>query len=59
MAFPWQRQEAREEKPGEEGEGERGGGITMEEQGRGEQLARGAGEWGQQRDGEVGLGFGA
>ena len=50
--FPWQRQEAREEKPGEEGEGERGGGVTMGGAGEGEaagQRGRGRGSterWG-------------
>ena len=55
--FPWQRQEAREERPGAEGEGREGEGSALEAWGGGCHRPEGQ-EWGQQRDGELGLGFG-
>lgn len=56
--FPWQQQEAREERPGVEGEGREREGSEREERGGGLRRPEGQ-EWGQQRDGELGLGFGA
>ena len=56
--FPWQRQEAREERPGAEWEGREREGSAREEHGGARRRPEGQG-WGQRRDGELGLGFGA